>query len=79
METLTSEEYNNQFREYLEKTEKELSKCNGVDYAVKSKDRFSTDLFYYVELRPGLWLDIIEEYFERDLSLWNHHIGQPCL
>ena len=78
METLTSEEYNNQFQEHLEKTEKELYKCNGFDYAVKSKDRFSTGLFYYVELRPGLWFNIIDEYFERDLSKWNHHIEQPC-
>ncbi|MEH2467669.1 hypothetical protein [Nostoc sp.] len=78
METLTSEEYNNRFREHLEKTDKELSKSNGFDYAVKSKDKFSTGLFYYVELRPGLWLNIIDEYFERDLSNWNHHIGQPC-
>ncbi|MEH2454538.1 hypothetical protein [Nostoc sp.] len=78
MEILTLEEYNNQFQEHLEKSEKELYKCNGFDYAVKSKDRFSTGLFYYVELRPGLWLNIIDEYFERDLSLWNHHIEQPC-
>ncbi|WP_375467826.1 hypothetical protein [uncultured Nostoc sp.] len=31
METLTSEEYNNQFQEHLEKTDKELYKCNGFD------------------------------------------------
>ncbi|MGI2904612.1 hypothetical protein [Tolypothrix sp. VBCCA 56010] len=77
METLTSEEYENLFREHLEKTEKELFKCNGFDYAEKSKDRFTTGFFLGFELRPGLLLDIIDKYYERDLSSWNHHNEQP--
>ncbi|MEH1837054.1 MAG: hypothetical protein V7L29_34715 [Nostoc sp.] len=77
METLTSEEYKNRFIEYLEKTDKEVFKCNGFDKSIKYKDRFSTCLVCYVELRPGLWLIIYDEYFEHDLSNWIHHPGQP--
>ncbi|MDF5709345.1 MAG: AraC family transcriptional regulator [Nostoc sp. S4] len=77
METLTSEEYKNIFRENVEKTEKEVFKCNGFDNSIKHKDKFSTGLLCYVELRPGLWLVIDKEYFEHDLSFWSHHNEQP--
>lgn len=73
MEILTQEEYSQLREESIKANGKRLLNHDGFDEIWECKNKFSTDLVYTIELRPGFEMNIGLHTHSCDLSYWSPH------
>ncbi|MBE9171350.1 helix-turn-helix transcriptional regulator [Pleurocapsales cyanobacterium LEGE 06147] len=78
MEIVTSEQFNQRIQETLQQIELQHH-VNGFDCISKSRHRYSTDDCHFVELRPGLHLEIMTNCYHHSVSIQNEHDDFPEL
>ncbi|MFN6562897.1 MAG: helix-turn-helix transcriptional regulator [Nostoc sp. ChiSLP01] len=77
MEILTQEEYWQLREESIKANGNRLLNYDGFDEIWRCKNQYSTDLVYYLELRPGFEITIGQHTHHSDLNYWSPHCDQP--
>lgn len=70
-ETITDTVYQQQWQESLEQGE--VIYGNGFDRSGRCQHRYSRDYFWEIQLRPGFWLEFIDDHYHRSVDILNEH------